>query len=786
MYHISDIAILLGAHCVGDEHRQVDWLLTDSRSLRFPETTLFFALRTPHGDGHRFLSELYGRGVRSFVVQHIPSAPMPGAAFLQVPDTLVALQRLAERHRERFGIPVIGITGSNGKTTVKEWLHQLLSPHFTITRSPRSYNSQLGVPLSVWGLGEQTQIGIFEAGISLPGEMASLERIIQPTIGVFTSLGEAHQENFQSMEQKCMEKLQLFRHARVLVYPADDAVLCHCIEQMQFDGTLIPCRAAGSALQTNQALCRAVCQHLGMDMDWVDHRLQHLEPVAMRLEVRAGVRGCTIINDAYSNDLSALDIAIDFMNRRPEAQGTSRTLILSDILQSGIPPRQLYTQVADMLSQRGVDTLLAVGPDLQAHRSCFSTLPIQQEFFTDTDSLLQSSTFSQLRDRMVLLKGARTFHFERLMDALEQQEHETVLEVNHSALLQNLRHHRSHLHADTRIICMVKADAYGAGAVEVARTLQDSRVDYLAVAVADEGVALRRAGITTGIMVMNPEMSTLHTLFRHHLEPEVYSFRLLEALIRTAESQGITDSPIHIKLDTGMHRMGFHPTADMQALLQCLHGQTALLPRSVFSHFVGSDSAEFDHFSAHQYHLFEQGADLLQAGFRHRILRHMCNSAGILRFPDRQQDMVRLGLGLYGIDSRDGSLLSPVLTLRTTILQIHQVPAGESVGYSRRSILQRDSRIASLPIGYADGLDRRLGCGVGYCMVNGQPAPYVGSICMDVCMVDVTDIPCSEGDSAVIFGTSPSPTTLADAMHTIPYEVITGISPRVRRLHYME
>jgi len=783
MYTISQISILIGAHRLGSTEQNIDWLLTDSRSLCFPESTLFFAIRTARGNGHHYIPELYQRGVRSFVVDEVPQGDFAEANFLLVPNALQALQRLAERHREEFAIPVIGIAGSNGKTTVKEWLYQLLSPDYTVTRSPRSYNSQIGVPLSVWGLWEGCNIGLFEAAISQPGEMAALQRIIQPTIGVFTCLGAAHQENFQSMEQKCREKLQLFHDAEALIYPVDDAVVWKCVREMDFHGKLIPCHSTGDALEDNRALCAAVCRYLGMNEEVLKERVQALEPVAMRLEVKEGQHGCTLINDSYNSDLNSLDIALDFMNRRPELQGRSRTLILSDIQQTGVPPHVFYGHVAQLVKSRGVENFFGVGPVISAHRDCFNELQSQCLFFPDTKALLQSEAFCGLHDSLILIKGARSFQFDQVTDLLEHKVHETILEVNLNAVVDNLNHYRSFLKPETKIVCMVKADAYGAGAVEIAKTLQEHRVDYLAVAVADEGAVLRRAGITANIMVMNPEMTSFHTLFQYHLEPEVYSFRLLDALIHAAEKEGITDFPVHIKLDTGMHRLGFDPVADMHQLTERLRHQTAIIPRSVFSHFVGSDSVVFDEFSSRQFALFRRGADALQEAFHHHILRHMCNSAAIERFPHLQMDMVRLGLGLYGIDSCTNKLLNNVSTLKTTILQIHDVPAGESIGYSRRTVLERDSRIAALPIGYADGLNRKLGNRLGYCLVNGQSALYLGNICMDVCMIDVTDIPCQEGDTAIIFGQDLTPSQLADLIGTIPYEILTGVSNRVKRVY---
>ena len=764
---VSTIASLIGARQVGEADININWLLTDSRSLCFPESTLFFAIRTPRGDGHRYIQDLYSRGVRAFVVEDIPeiTAGAGECAFLQVENSLVALQRLAERKREEYDIPIIGITGSNGKTTVKEWLYQMLSPDMTVTRSPRSYNSQIGVPLSVWGLWEKSQIGIFEAAISQPGEMEALERIIQPTIGVFTGLGSAHQENFQSMEQKREEKMKLFAHCKTVFMPTPGL----------------------SALEADRDLCRQVCRHLGMPDDVIEQRLSQLEPIAMRLEVKQGRHGCMIINDSYNSDLNSLGIALDFMNRRPDRADRQRVLILSDILQSGVPPTMFYEHVARLVQMRGVECFIGIGPQICGHAACFDQLQAQCQFYPSTDAYLQSRSFATLRDSVVLIKGARNFHFEKITQALEQKVHETILEVNLGAVVDNLNYYRSFLDPNTKIICMVKADAYGAGAVEVSKTLQSqTQVGYLAVAVADEGALLRSNGITKPMMIMNPEMTSFDTLFEYNLEPEVYSFRILDALVRAAERAGITGMPIHIKLDTGMHRLGFYPETEMPRLIEKLQHQTALIPRSVFSHFVGSDSDQFDQFSAEQYRRYLIGADALQEAFPHHILRHMDNSAGIEHFPDRQMDMVRLGLGLYGIDPRNNAIINNVSTLKTTILQIHDVKAGETVGYSRRGKLTRDSRIAAIPIGYADGWDRLFGNGNAYALVNGQKAPYVGNICMDVCMIDVTDIPCQEGDHVVLFGDQLSPSLLARTVNTIPYEILTSVSHRVKRIYYHE
>lgn len=783
MYNTYEIASIIGAHIKDLKGHNIDWLLTDSRSLCYPESTLFFAIKTDRGNGHRYIADLYQRGVRAFVVSEEPEGTFPEADFLMVSDTLQALQDLAAHHRSKFDIPIIGITGSNGKTLVKEWLYQLLAPDYTVTRSPRSYNSQTGVPLSVWGLWDKTEIAIFEAAISERDEMTRLERIIKPTIGVFTCLGSAHQENFTSYEEKCMEKLTLMKDVKVLIYPSGNPIIEHCLDELQLPCKLVPCHSTGNAFEDNKALCRAVCKELGLDDDVAEERMRALESVAMRLEVKDGQNDCTLINDSYNSDLSSLDIALDFMNRRPEKEGRQRTLILSDILQSGVEPHALYSQLANLLEQRGINNLIAVGGIISAHMDCFAGLPIKCRFFPKTEALLQDDILSSLEHQLVLIKGARRFHFERITDRLEKKVHETILEVSLSAIVKNLNYYRSFMKPETKMVCMVKADAYGAGAVEVAKTLQDQGVEYLAVAVADEGVTLRERGITQGIMIMNPEMSSFSTLFQYHLEPEIYSFRLLDALVHAAEHEGITNFPVHIKFDTGMHRLGFDPEKDMPQLIERLQKQTAVIPRSAFSHFVGSDADEFDAFSDLQYQRFLTGCEQLQKAFPNPILRHICNSAGIEHFPDRHLEMVRLGLGLYGINSRNGQTINNVSTLRTTILQIHDVKAGESVGYSRRTYLEHDSRIASIPIGYADGLNRLLGNRKGYCLVGGKKAEYVGNICMDVCMIDVTDIPCNEGDFVTIFGDELSPSELASRCGTIPYEILTGIAPRVKRIY---
>ena len=838
-YSIEKVATLIGARRYGQSEGQISWLLTDSRSLCFPEETLFFALRTQRNDGHRYIDDLYRRGVRQYVVEKVPEhheSLYPDANFLRVPNTLAALQRLAERHRDEFlsgvnggaerKVPIVGITGSNGKTMVKEWLYQLLLPSQKIVRSPRSYNSQIGVPLSVWLLNEQTEVGIFEAGISQPGEMSALRDIIQPTIGVLTSLGTAHQENFRSMEEKCMEKLELMHDTEAMVYCSDNDIVSRCIRRMQYKGEKIAWSRydekvaffikeiatkesdtrityvyqeeensytipfIDEASIENAITCAAVALRLGLTPGQLADRMPLLEPVAMRLEVKEGQRGCVLINDSYNSDVNSLDIALDFMQRRcqqPMADGRHpkcKTLILSDIYQSGASAEALYTQVSELAVKRGVERFIGIGPELTAQADRIQVA--EKAFFTDVRHFLSSDIFAGLHDEIILLKGARSFGFDQITEQLEQKVHETILEVNLNAMVENLNHFRSFLKPETKMVCMIKADGYGAGAVEIAKTLQEHRVDYLAVAVADEGVTLRKAGITANIMIMNPEMTAFKTMFDYDLEPEVYSFRLMDALIKAARKEGITGWPVHVKFDTGMHRLGFDPVNDIDELIERLKHQNAIIPRSVFSHFVGSDSDGFDDFSAKQFALFDEGSKKLQAAFGHKILRHMDNSAGIEHFPERQMDMCRLGIGLYGVDPRDNHILHTVSTLKTTILQLRHVPAGETVGYSRKGKIERDSVIAAIPIGYADGLNRHLGNRRCYCLVNGQKAEYVGNICMDVAMIDVTDIPCAEGDQVEIFGEHLPVTVLSDTLDTIPYEVLTGVSNRVKRIYFQD
>ncbi|MDR1161847.1 MAG: bifunctional UDP-N-acetylmuramoyl-tripeptide:D-alanyl-D-alanine ligase/alanine racemase [Tannerellaceae bacterium] len=819
-YTIKEIAKVINAKTVKLHEATIRILLIDSRRLSFPEESLFFALKTKTNDGHKYIRELYHLRVRNFVVSEMLPVfeQMPEANFLVVKDTLRALQKLAAFHRKRFAIPVIGITGSNGKTIVKEFLYQLLHNEFSIVRSPRSYNSQIGVPLSVWQLNEKHTLGIFEAGISQPDEMERLKPMIAPTIGIFTNIGEAHQENFLSSTQKCMEKLRLFSECEAIIYDGDNVFISNCIESAflshkaiawsktnseaplfvesitkKASGTEIVCTIMGlssaymipftdDASIENVIHCIALMLYLKPTSVRDAAKFARLEPVAMRLDVKQGRNNCVLINDTYNSDINSLDIALDFLQSRKREKQMKSTLILSDILQSGTLPKSLYKKVADLVGRKKIDRIIGIGRDLMGYGSLFT---MERAFYQTTDDFLASPELKSFRDELVLLKGSRRFHFERISECLEKKVHETILEVNLDAIVYNFNHYRSLLRPETKLIAMVKAFGYGIGPDELAKTLQEYRCDYLAVAVADEGAALRKEGISIPILVMNPELSSFNLLLENQLEPEIYSFRLLDAMIRETARRGITSYPIHIKIDTGMHRLGFQPD-DMPALCERIKPQTGVTVRSVFSHLVGSDSSEFDSFTEQQIAKFRQAAEELEAGLDYKLFRHILNSAGIERFTHYQMDMVRLGIGLYGVSATNDKALQNVATLKTTILQIQEAPAGDSIGYSRMSYVSRNSRIAVIPIGYADGLDRRFGNGTGEVLINGHRCPIIGNICMDTTMVDVTGADAHEGDPAIIFGEELPIKELSDKLGTIPYEILTSISPRVKRVCYRE
>ena len=797
-YKLSHIAQVLQTGIPAGADGVVEHLLTDSRRLYAPATTLFFALPGPRRDGHQFIAELYKRGLRQFVVSREQDAEsFPEAIFLLVPDTLKALQDLAAFHRSQFTIPVIGITGSNGKTIVKEWLYQLLHEDYHIVRSPKSYNSQIGVPLSVWQMNKDHTLAIFEAGISRPGEMEKLERIIRPTIAVLTNIGEAHSEGFENRGQKEAEKRLLFRNAiepRLLTVLSIDkgagtTRISAIIDHHDPAPLEIEIPFTDDASIENALTCWKVLRYLELPHEPVARRMKQLHAVNMRLELKKGINHCSLINDSYSTDISSLQMALNFLDQ--QTGGTKRTVILSDFLQSALPDKELYAQVMQSLARHRVHRLIGIGEKISAalcDLAAPAPEPIAVELYASTDHFLQQFRSSQFREEIILIKGARVFTFERIVQLLEQKSHETLLEINLSALVHNLKEYQQHLAPQTRVMAMVKAFAYGSGGAEIAGILQYHKVDYLGVAYADEGVELRKAGIHLPIMVMNPEPGAYEVITEYNLEPELYSFESLKRFDQYLRQEGLQLYPIHLELETGMNRLGF-PVDEVPALVSYLKASPSFRVQSVFSHLAASEDPAEDDFSYGQFQRFRQAAAVLEEGLGYSFLRHIANSAAAIRLPDFQLDMVRLGIGLYGVDSAaSGELnLQPVATLKSTVAQIKVLQPGESVSYNRRGQVQRESRIATVRLGYADGYPRRLGHGQGKVWINGRLAPLIGTVCMDMFMVDVTDVPAvSEGDEVILFGALLPVEQLATWAGTIPYEIMTGVSQRVKRVYYQE
>lgn len=831
MYSIEQIlSIVKGRWWQQAGAARIEHLLPDSRKLLFPATSLFFALQGPRRDGHSFLKEVYEKGVRNFIISQEAGIDLPADAnIILVKDVLQALQAVAARHRKQFSFPVIGITGSNGKTIVKEWLNQLLEEKFAIVRSPKSYNSQIGVPLSVWQMNRDHTLGMFEAGISQSGEMDRLEKIIQPTIGIFTNIGEAHSEGFFNLRQKVKEKLRLFTHVQTLIYCSDypeineavadlvqgvrnqpgnrlqlftwsakteasfrisslmkDDAFTYVTAIYQQSDISFKIPFTDDASLENAITCCCTLLHLGIDSRYIQEHIEKLAPVAMRLELKRGINNCSIINDSYSADLSSLKIALDFLAR--QQQHARKTIILSDIPESGKSSKELYLEVAAALHEKKINRFIGIGPQLFRNKQLFeSSEGAEAIFFENLDAFKKNFYHLKFQNETILLKGARVFAFEQLLPLLEQKVHQTVLEINLSAVLHNLRQYQQVLTPSTKIMAMVKAASYGSGSYEIASMLQFHKCDYLAVAYADEGVELRKGGITLPVMVMNPEVNTFDALVQFNLEPDIYSFELLQAFEEHLKKEGLQQYPVHIELETGMNRLGFD-TADMEQLGEKLAAGSCKV-QSVFTHLVASEDPASNDFTLQQAGKYFAAVNILQKHITYSFIRHIANSAAILRYPQLQLDMVRLGIGLYGIDSAATHRLdlTEVSTLKTTIAQVKYLKKGETVGYGRRGIAERDSTIATVRLGYADGYPRRLGNSIGKMLVNGKLAPVIGSICMDMTMLDITDAGLvDQGSEVIVFGPDLSVTQVAQWAQTIPYEIMTGISQRVKRVYFEE
>ncbi len=790
-YSVAHISAIIHAKALlPQQSYEISYLLTDSRQLVHAEKTLFFALVAAK-DGHAYIPDLYAAGVRNFVVSnsaHI--GDYPEANFLIVSNTLDALQQLAAHHRSQFTYPVIGITGSNGKTIVKEWLYQLLSPDYTIVRSPKSYNSQIGVPLSVWQMSDKDTLALFEAGISKPGEMERLAAIIKPDIGVLTAIGEAHDQDFTSREQKVNEKYRLFTHAsKVIDFPINDLQEIETVIHKQqatikvlYQNTAcaITIPFTDKAAIANAITCWRVLLYLGCEQDVITERMLQLHPIAMRLELKQGINNCSLINDSYSSDLNSLRIALDFLNQ--QQQHKHKTIILSDMLQTGKPDAELYQTVADLLKNKGINRVIGIGEAIAKQAAFF---PSSSMFYPSTAAFVQAIPELLFRDETILLKGARTFAFEQITKLLEQKAHDTVLEVNLNALVHNLGYYRALLQPKTKIMAMVKAFSYGSGSYEIANLLQFHHVDYLAVAYADEGVALRKAGITLPIMVMSPEESTFEAIIAYNLEPELYSSSILESFEATLARYGRTKYPVHIKLDTGMRRLGFEEER-IVTLAQHLKNTTYIHVKTIFSHLAASEDSAHDAFTQQQLALFLRMSAAIMQEVSYPVDLHIANTAAVTRFPEAQLDMVRLGIGLYGVQAAGNENLQQVAALKTTVSQLKTVPVGTTIGYGRKGKVTRATTIATVKIGYADGLFRSLSNGKGYMCINNQPAPIIGNVCMDMCMLDVTDLQVAEGDEVVVFGGSPTIEEVAEAAGTISYELLTSVSQRVKRVYYYE
>ena len=791
-YSLRQIAQDTGGELSGKDIT-VTLVSTDSRRTTDPTQPLFVAIHGNNRDGHAYVNLLYTKGVRAFMVcKSFDTRPFPEAGFILCDDTVAALQELAARHRDRFHGKVVAITGSNGKTVTKEWIAQLCPPGVKLFRSPKSYNSQIGVPLSLLMIAGDEQIAVIETGISEKGEMERLERIVRPDIGIITNIGDAHQENFASLEEKAEEKLKLFAHTPTIIYNKNDEILQRLVPLRYADRRLSAVDAAhrdlrgipfsDTASRENAAEALALFDELGYNSESIRKRLPTLQNVAMRMEFKDGINGCKIVNDSYNSDINSLGIALEYLSS--VAGNREKVLILSDIDQSGFSSDSLYKRVAELIRHNGITELIGIGDEIFRHAGDFDC---RKEFYLTSENFLRAVDRSRFTKKSILLKGSRRFHFERIGRMLEDKIHTTVLEVNLDHMIHNLNYFRCLLHENVQTMAMVKAAGYGTGTFEVANMLEQQGVNFLAVAFADEGVTLREAGITMPIVVLNADSDSFELMLDYRLEPEIYNRLSLLSFAETVRRHGEASYPIHIKLDTGMHRLGFE-RKDIDSLIRTLKEIPELYISSIFSHLAGSDEPRFDAFTRSQIALFDELSSCLTAAFPgHHILRHIANSAAIERFPEAQFDMVRLGIGLYGISAVHQEQLLPVSTLRSRIVQIKDIPVGDSIGYGRHKIVtDHPIRIATVPIGYADGLNRHLSQEHWSFIVNGQPAPIVGNICMDTCMIDITRIDAKENDSVTIFGEEASIIRMAEVLDTIPYEIMTSVSERVKRIYTKE
>ncbi|MBQ3733297.1 MAG: bifunctional UDP-N-acetylmuramoyl-tripeptide:D-alanyl-D-alanine ligase/alanine racemase [Bacteroidales bacterium] len=792
-------------------------LAIDSRKVTLPEQTLFFAIETEKNDGHLYIPSLYQLGVRNFVITKVMEgySQCENANFLFVEDSVAALQRLAQKHRQQFHYPVIGITGSNGKTIVKEWLTSILDDKLRVVKSPDSYNSRIGVPLSVWKMSDQHDIAVFEAGISRPNEMRVLADIIDPTVGILTNIGAAHAQYFPSNNRKIIEKLKLFQNADVLIYHNDNEELNMVLQlpeyarlnkiswggpnstypvQMQAapsGGTIISLDGfdytvpfIDSASLENVTHVVVTLRYLGFEPEEINSRLGRLTHISMRLEILEGRNHSVIVNDTYSLDINSLSAALNFLDT--QTQMSKKTLIISDFEQVGQLTEADFRRLNMQLKQHQISRLVAVGRSFEGYKGVFGLE--EQLFFHDTADLLAHLPELPLSYEIILVKGARNFHFEQVVSALQHKTHLTIMQVNLPALVDNLNYHRNRLRPDAKLVAMVKASSYGLGDVELVNTLVSQRVDYLAVAYTDEGVRLRKRRIDTPIIVLGAEAHSFEVMVNHRLEPEIFNFYYLQQLEEVlARHPEIPQFNIHVKVDTGMHRLGFD-LQDLPRLIDIVKRNPKLRIASVFSHLAAAEDPAEDAFTRRQIALFGRMTDVLCAAFDHKILRHLLNSAGIVRFPEAQFDMVRLGIQLYGCSEipEVSSVLHNVVTLKTVITQIKNIPAGETIGYNRTWRLRRDTQVAIIPIGYADGYPRELCNGRGTVLVQGQKVPVIGKICMDMCMLDITGLRVHEGDEVIVYGEGNTVSEMAEAAGLISYELLTRISQRVPRVYVQE